>query len=138
LGRERVYHFFDGGIDALMPRLQSLCPNTALVVRGLFADSICCNYKCLFGSVHVQVTVLPAPWGTQALALLRSLSATGAPFDSQDRSPAPKCHPGTRSDILSKIYTWIGNHNSKKLCWVHGPAGAGKSAIAQTVAERCA
>jgi hypothetical protein len=82
--------------------------------------------------------LLISAFGTQALGLLRSLAATGAPFDSLDRSPAAKCHEGTRSEILHKIYAWISDHQGTKLCWVHGPAGAGKSAIAQTVAERCA
>jgi len=41
--------------------------------------------------------------------------------------------------MLSKIEGWIGaGRNATKLLWLHGPAGAGKSAIAQTVAETCA
>jgi hypothetical protein len=93
-------------------------------------------FLCPFGMTHslnLSRNFYPGP-----LALLRSISATGAPFDSLDRSPAPKCHPGTRSDLLDKIYTWVDSPYGEKLCWVHGPAGAGKSAIAQTVAERCA
>jgi hypothetical protein len=55
-----------------------------------------------------------------------------------DRSPAPKCYPGTRVGILNKIHEWIDDPDDTPLCWVHGPAGSGKSAIAQTVADRCA
>ncbi|KAF8066467.1 hypothetical protein FPV67DRAFT_1417372, partial [Lyophyllum atratum] len=65
----------------------------------------------------------------------------GAAYNSQDRYPPPKCHPGTREPILKEVYEWIENSVMTKvgsLMWLHGPAGAGKSAIAQTVAETCA
>jgi len=42
-------------------------------------------------------------------------------------------------EILGKIEEWIQAETCvTKLLWLHGPAGAGKSAIAQTVAETCA
>ena len=65
----------------------------------------------------------------------------GAAYDSQERFPAPRCHPGTRTELLNKIEEWIGagaGRGAMDLLWLHGPAGAGKSAIAQTVAEICA
>jgi len=63
----------------------------------------------------------------------------GAAYDSQIRFPPSRCHPGTRTEILSEIEGWIGaGRGGTKLLWLHGPAGAGKSAIAQTVAETCA
>ena len=41
--------------------------------------------------------------------------------------------------MLREIEEWIGaGMGPTKLLWLHGPAGAGKSAIAQTVAETCA
>lgn len=33
---------------------------------------------------------------------------------------------------------WIRGNDSRQICWVNGPAGFGKSAIAQSVAETCA
>lgn len=68
-----------------------------------------------------------------------ALVSTGAAFDSQERSPAPRCHPGTRAAILEGIEGWIeAGTAGKALLWLHAPAGAGKSAIAQTTAETCA
>lgn len=39
--------------------------------------------------------------------------------------------------ILKEVFDWIEN-SDQKILWISGPAGAGKSAIAQTVAEQCA
>ena len=63
----------------------------------------------------------------------------GATHDSQERDPAPRCLPGTRKEVLEKIEKWVkAGSKGKSILWLHGPAGAGKSAIAQTVAETCA
>jgi len=60
----------------------------------------------------------------------------GATYDSQERDPAPRCHPGTRREILEQIEEWVNaGADGTSILWLHGPAGAGKSAIAQTVAE---
>ena len=47
------------------------------------------------------------------------------------------CHQGTREEVLNIITEWIGEqpYPSRRILWLNGPAGAGKSAIAQTVAE---
>jgi len=37
---------------------------------------------------------------------------------------------------LNEVERWI-DLDQTKICWIHGPAGAGKSAIAQTVSEMC-
>jgi len=63
----------------------------------------------------------------------------GAAYNSQERSPPPRCHPGTRKEVLEKIDAWVNSGaQDRRVLWLHGPAGAGKSAIAQTVAETCA
>ncbi|KIJ27748.1 hypothetical protein M422DRAFT_94294, partial [Sphaerobolus stellatus SS14] len=46
------------------------------------------------------------------------------------------CQPGTRERILTKIQEWIAGEGPSVL-WLYGPAGAGKSTIAQTIAEQC-
>ena len=69
------------------------------------------------------------------LELFRT-SSPDAAFDSVDRFPPPKCLPGTRTELLNEVERWINLHQTK-ICWIHGPAGAGKSAIAQTVSETC-
>jgi ATP/maltotriose-dependent transcriptional regulator MalT len=45
---------------------------------------------------------------------------------------------GTRQAVIAKIVQWIDGGSDRPICWLSGPAGSGKSAIAQTVAERCA
>ncbi|KAF4611807.1 hypothetical protein D9613_004610 [Agrocybe pediades] len=68
--------------------------------------------------------------------------APAALHDSGHVVDPPKCHPNTRVVILDTIINWaqgvIEEMNDKPLLWVKGGAGAGKSAIARSVAERCA
>jgi hypothetical protein len=42
---------------------------------------------------------------------------------------------GTRQAVIAKIVRWIDGGSDRPICWLSGPAGSGKSAIAQTVAE---
>ncbi|KXN91191.1 hypothetical protein AN958_02611 [Leucoagaricus sp. SymC.cos] len=60
----------------------------------------------------------------------------GAEFDSSERDPPPECHPGTREKIVERIQFWFHNPlRTSRLLWLVGPAGVGKSAIMQTLAE---
>ncbi|EKM76826.1 hypothetical protein AGABI1DRAFT_108471 [Agaricus bisporus var. burnettii JB137-S8] len=60
----------------------------------------------------------------------------GAAFDSSARDPPPRCHPGTRLAILARCLDFIADaSDEKKVRWVVGAAGVGKSAIMQNVAE---
>ncbi|KAJ7918022.1 hypothetical protein B0H13DRAFT_1543425, partial [Mycena leptocephala] len=64
----------------------------------------------------------------------------------EDRFPQPRCHPETRTKMLGVLWNWscgikppVGvssDHNSSPILWLHGPAGAGKSAIAQTLCQK--
>ncbi len=48
----------------------------------------------------------------------------------------PKCHPGTRVAILNRFSDWVKDtHSPTHISWLFGPAGAGKSAIARSLAE---
>ena len=49
--------------------------------------------------------------------------------DSSARYPPPLCHRNTRQKVLKIITDWIDDSYPR-------PAGAGKSAIAQTIVER--
>ncbi|KAF9542043.1 hypothetical protein CPC08DRAFT_596439, partial [Agrocybe pediades] len=61
--------------------------------------------------------------------------------NSKERFDAPKCYPNTRVAVLDRIVHWAhglsGDTSNKTIMWLHGPAGSGKSAIAQTTIERC-
>ncbi|KAF9553074.1 hypothetical protein CPC08DRAFT_246344 [Agrocybe pediades] len=67
--------------------------------------------------------------------------ATSAMHDSVDNVDPPKCHPDTRVAIIQCIIDWaVGldpELSGKFILWLKGAAGAGKSAIARSVAERC-
>ena len=71
--------------------------------------------------------------------ILLEKSAPGAFHNSGERFDPPKCHPRTRTHILNKIMDWVVGKVGWDgfIKWLYGPAGAGKSAIAQTIAEMC-
>ena len=62
--------------------------------------------------------------------------------DSGHDVDPPKCHPNTRVAVIQKILDWASgtdtNVHAKFIMWLSGAAGAGKSSIGRTVAERCA
>lgn len=63
----------------------------------------------------------------------------GAIYDSVERFDTPKCYPGTRTDIITGILDWAGGDSkAHPFLWMYGPAGSGKSSIAQTIAEMLA
>jgi len=51
----------------------------------------------------------------------------------------PVCHERTRVAILKYLSDWIDRviEDQAKIMWMYGDVGAGKSTIAQTLAERC-
>jgi len=65
----------------------------------------------------------------------------GATYNSLERQQldAPKCHPNTRVAVINRLISWIkGDIDFDSLIlWLYGAAGAGKSAIAHTLAEIC-
>ena len=70
------------------------------------------------------------------MELLQRYIAPGAFHNSDERYDPPKCHPHTRRAVLKTILDWVKDDKKVSLIlWLYGPAGAGKSAIAQTIAE---
>jgi len=65
----------------------------------------------------------------------------GATYNSLERQrhEAPKCHPNTRVAVINKLISWIRREMDfdALILWLYGAAGAGKSAIAHTLAEIC-
>ncbi|KAJ7167852.1 hypothetical protein C8R46DRAFT_257826 [Mycena filopes] len=62
--------------------------------------------------------------------------ATDAFHNSQDRYPQPSCHPETRKELLTYLWDWSTQMDPERaILWLHGPAGSGKSAIAQSFAQ---
>ncbi|KAF8986560.1 hypothetical protein BDQ17DRAFT_1289625, partial [Cyathus striatus] len=70
--------------------------------------------------------------------LLQQQTTAGASHDAGERYDAPKCHPETRKAVLSNIMNWVNSDSEPtRVMWLYGAAGAGKSAIAQTIAKEC-
>ncbi|KDR67052.1 hypothetical protein GALMADRAFT_24115, partial [Galerina marginata CBS 339.88] len=68
--------------------------------------------------------------------ILRRHMAPGAFHNSSERYDPPKCHPHTRVAVIRAIIDWIEDgQETSFIMWLNGPAGAGKSAIAQEIAE---
>ncbi|RXW17452.1 hypothetical protein EST38_g8399 [Candolleomyces aberdarensis] len=75
-----------------------------------------------------------AGWGL----LLKNISPN-ALHDSRARYDAPKCDEDTRVEVTGEIMDWIQDRSGpQRLLCMTGAAGSGKSALQQTIAERCA
>jgi len=56
--------------------------------------------------------------------------------NSKERYDAPKCHNDTRKAVIKDITSWVSDSTKDTLIlWISAPAGSGKSAILQTIAE---
>ncbi|KAF5322522.1 hypothetical protein D9619_000181 [Psilocybe cf. subviscida] len=75
----------------------------------------------------------------EGIRLLLPRVVKGAMHNSGERFDAPTCHEETRKAIQVDILGWadeLVNDSNELVTWLYGPAGAGKSAIAQTIAEK--
>ncbi|KAK1222697.1 hypothetical protein PQX77_014441 [Marasmius sp. AFHP31] len=74
-------------------------------------------------------------------SLWDKVAGVGASHTAEQRYERGVCLEGTREEVLRVIYDWIASIASKKcslpICWLSGPAGVGKSAIAMTIARAC-
>ncbi|KAJ3574474.1 hypothetical protein NP233_g1740 [Leucocoprinus birnbaumii] len=72
----------------------------------------------------------------EVFGLLSERTIHGAEHDSSERNDPPLCHPGTRLDVRGEAQGWLRDqHRSEKILWLHGPAGVGKSAVMQSLAD---
>ncbi|KAF9459845.1 hypothetical protein BDZ94DRAFT_1324465 [Collybia nuda] len=86
------------------------------------------------GDYHANNTPVLSNRGIRKLL---KASCPDALHDSQARYPPPRCLGGTRIEVLEEVFDWIAQVE-ERILWISGPAGGGKSAIAQTVSEACA
>ena len=88
----------------------------------------------LFHSSNVNINASSSM--TEGLHILRLGVSLGAIHDSSERYPTPNCHPATRKTVRQIILDWIRDESSaSSFFWLYGPAGAGKTAILQAIAE---
>ncbi|KAJ7251352.1 hypothetical protein C8J57DRAFT_1723223 [Mycena rebaudengoi] len=74
--------------------------------------------------------------GSMGIHLLHGACADDAFHNSADRYPQPRCHPETRTEMLNDLWEWSTEKSStNSVLWLFGPAGAGKSAIAQSFCQ---
>ncbi|KAK1225116.1 hypothetical protein PQX77_011986 [Marasmius sp. AFHP31] len=68
--------------------------------------------------------------------LLNAIAGVGASHKAEHQFERGQCLPGTREEAIRSIYDWgSSNDQNVPICWLSGPAGVGKSAIALTVAK---
>ncbi|KAF9443936.1 hypothetical protein P691DRAFT_375768 [Macrolepiota fuliginosa MF-IS2] len=74
----------------------------------------------------------------RGLQILLEASLPAAAYDSSEHPR--NCHPGTRMQYIDQIVNWgsEGSDPGHRIFWLKGPAGVGKSAIAQSCAEEFA
>jgi hypothetical protein len=57
--------------------------------------------------------------------------------DAAESYPQPRCHPETRHALLEDLSRWCTNPSDEpRILWLHGPAGAGKSAVMISLSEQ--
>ncbi|KAJ7656064.1 hypothetical protein DFH06DRAFT_1411805, partial [Mycena polygramma] len=93
-----------------------------------------------FISGNVNNTVSNGEAGIHILHHAAACEAFHDPADSHDQ---PRCHPETRNEMQEKLLSWClhakwphEKWDDASVLWLHGPAGAGKSAIMYTISER--
>ncbi|KAJ7639582.1 hypothetical protein FB45DRAFT_1135256 [Roridomyces roridus] len=69
------------------------------------------------------------------LDTLHRHAALEALHDSVESFPQPRCHLETRIELLQKLKDMLHDSNGR-VVWLHGPAGAGKSAIMETLSQQ--
>ncbi|KAJ7821575.1 hypothetical protein B0H13DRAFT_1660199, partial [Mycena leptocephala] len=77
----------------------------------------------------------------EGLHILHRAIAGDAFHDSAERYPPPRCHPEVRTKLLGVLRNWANGINpptnwTKGILWLYGPAGAGKSAVAQSFCQQ--
>ncbi|KAJ3575370.1 hypothetical protein NP233_g1144 [Leucocoprinus birnbaumii] len=116
----------------VVPGLYNYGRNHALTIndpRGAF-----------YGAQHFMVNnpTFVNAHDTQRIEILATAALTAAEYNSAERDPPPNCHPGTRLQISEEIRVLANDPaGTLGLLWVYGPAGVGKSAVMQMIAETC-
>jgi hypothetical protein len=66
--------------------------------------------------------------------LLRKHCMVAAQFNAKERCPPPRCAESTQMAMMQRLEAWVAGGSG--MFWLYGGAGAGKSALAQSFAER--
>jgi hypothetical protein len=63
-------------------------------------------------------------------------TAKDATYNSSTEGELSRCLPDTRLDLLEQIFDWAADYTGKRIFWLCGKAGTGKSTISRTVAQK--
>ncbi|KAJ3554299.1 hypothetical protein NP233_g12448 [Leucocoprinus birnbaumii] len=70
------------------------------------------------------------------LEKIASKGISAAMLYAKDRGYVPRCNDDTRQALCDRIIPWVqDDKETPRVLWLSGPAGVGKSAVAQTIAE---
>jgi hypothetical protein len=83
----------------------------------------------------------PRPFPATVFEMLENHITQHAAYNSYERESegAFICKENTRVAVLEKVMAWAQAQNGRPrtpVCWLHGPAGSGKSTIAHTLSQR--
>ncbi|KAL0568807.1 hypothetical protein V5O48_013169 [Marasmius crinis-equi] len=79
-----------------------------------------------------------SPAQTALQILWQAIADVEANHNSEGRYPQPRCHPETRTEVRRRFVDHVRlRERSWFVYWLYGPAGAGKSAVAQSISEEC-
>ncbi|KAF5324388.1 hypothetical protein D9619_011372 [Psilocybe cf. subviscida] len=113
-------------------------PNQQLLLEQEEVSSILNNVQN--SNVHDNTFVTNIKADNQpSLDALYKRVAPYAILNAGGRADDVRCHPGTREIVIGRIEQWRRQASdgvtANRMFWLKGPAGAGKTAIVQTVAE---
>jgi hypothetical protein len=103
-------------------------------IDGIVNDLHQCQ-SILSAALQIDSTAA-ASMAHQRNVLAKLPIASGAAVDSQANERDPRCHPDTRKEILSQIFSWNEDPQGRCIFWLFGMAGTGKSTICRTVADQ--
>ncbi|KAJ7431237.1 hypothetical protein FB451DRAFT_435824 [Mycena latifolia] len=93
--------------------------------------------QAIHGGTFITAQNVNHRHGELGIHILHRAVALEALYNSAESFPQPRCHPKTRTSMLDNLYSWAtGENTAYSIYWLHGPAGAGKSAIMQTLCRR--
>ncbi|KAM6491555.1 hypothetical protein JOM56_012947 [Amanita muscaria] len=126
-----------GGRDKISTSAEPAAVPVATQLQGAQNVNVSGNPTLMnIGTNMGNLTTVNVCGGTHGLENLKEFVSFTALHDSSEQDPDRCCHPGTRKTLLRRLRDWLDNPNAiDRIIWLHGPAGAGKSAIAQTIAD---
>ncbi|KAJ3526071.1 hypothetical protein NMY22_g10318 [Coprinellus aureogranulatus] len=117
----------------------SFDPQTQQPATTFFPDAN--NFNIGHQNIHVGPNIQQAGASKTVFELLEPYVSHGASYNSAERCDAPKCSPETRKAIQEELVGLVRDGDVyeplKRMTWLGGPAGAGKTAIAGSVAVTC-